>query len=177
METLGYLQVPVGANRIRSPLEKNATKSYEQQDAPKTTVSLPNPSPPASPTDLKQRPSLLSSVTSSIASPTLSSIPQLLLSASLPPLTPQPGASSSSTTFNPRKRMDPDGPILLSSKDSLSLPIMTNNFKRFVMAVGPVFWLQDRIEEITLWKKGWLWTTLWMAAYSLLCTHVVRRRV
>src|SRR6266545_3177143 len=153
METLGCLKVPVGANRIRRPLEKNATEPYELKDAPKTIVSLPNPSPPASPTDLKRRPPLLSS---SVASPALSSIPQLLLSASLPPLTPQPGASSSSTTFNPRKRMDPDGPTLLSSKDPLSLPIMTNNFKRFVVAVGPVFWLQDRIEEIVLWKKGWL---------------------
>ena len=174
MDTLGCLEVPVGASRIRSPLDKHATEPYEPKDAPKTTVSLPNPSPPASPIYLKRRPSLLSS---SVASPTLSSIPQLLLSASLPPLTPQPGSSSSSTALNPRKRMDPDGPVLSSSKDPLSLPIMTNNFKRFVMAVGPVFWLQDRIEEIALWKKGWLWTTIWIAAYSLLCTHVVRLHV
>jgi len=33
---------------------------------------------------------------------------------------------------------------------------MSTNFKRFVIAIGPVFWLQDRIEEILLWKTGQL---------------------
>ncbi|EAU82496.2 hypothetical protein CC1G_08247 [Coprinopsis cinerea okayama7 len=46
---------------------------------------------------------------------------------------------------------------------------MTNNFKRFVSKIGPVFWLQDRIEEIVLWKRGWKVTLTWMALYAFLC--------
>jgi hypothetical protein len=37
------------------------------------------------------------------------------------------------------------------------------------MVVGPVFWLQDRVEEVVLWKRGASWTTIWMAGYTLLC--------
>jgi hypothetical protein len=29
---------------------------------------------------------------------------------------------------------------------------------------------QDRIEEIILWKRGWLRTTVWMASYAFLCS-------
>ncbi|KAG9308876.1 hypothetical protein JVU11DRAFT_11336 [Chiua virens] len=46
---------------------------------------------------------------------------------------------------------------------------MTTNFRRFVSKVGPVFWLQDRIEEIILWKKGWKRTTVFLALYGFLC--------
>jgi hypothetical protein len=59
---------------------------------------------------------------------------------------------------------------LLSSRDPLSLPIISNNFKRFVAKVGPVFWLQDRIEEILFWKRGWRRTLTWMAVYAFLCS-------
>jgi len=56
---------------------------------------------------------------------------------------------------------------LLSSRDPLSLPITTINFKRFVSIIRPVFWLQDRVEEIILWKMGPARTIIWMAAYTL----------
>jgi hypothetical protein len=46
---------------------------------------------------------------------------------------------------------------------------MSTNFKRFVSIVGPVFWLQDRVEEIILWKTGPTRTLVWMAAYSFIC--------
>jgi hypothetical protein len=58
---------------------------------------------------------------------------------------------------------------LLSTRDPLSVPTTTVNFRRFVSRVGTVFWLQDRIEEILTWKKGWKVTVLWMIAYSFLC--------
>jgi hypothetical protein len=61
---------------------------------------------------------------------------------------------------------------LLSCRDPLSLPIITNNFKRFVARVGPVFWLQDRIEEILFWKRGWRRTASWMALYAFLCALI-----
>ena len=56
---------------------------------------------------------------------------------------------------------------LLSNRDPLSIPTTTAHFRRFVAKIGPVFWLQDRIEEIVLWKTGWKPTTLWMAIYFL----------
>jgi len=58
---------------------------------------------------------------------------------------------------------------LLTTRDPLSIPITTVNFRRFVSKVGPVFWLQDRIEEILMWKRGWKVTTVWMAAYAFFC--------
>jgi hypothetical protein len=181
MDTFAHLQVPIGATRLRSSSPEkgpDALKPYELKPAPKITVSLPNPTPPSSPTTAtKFRSSLLSSAASTVSSPAtaassaISMIPQLLLSTSLSPMTPSgQGSASGPTALNPRKRLEPYAPTLLSSKDPLSLPIMTNNFKRFVMTIGPVFWLQDRIEEVVLWKKGWMWTMIWMAGYALLCT-------
>lgn len=61
--------------------------------------------------------------------------------------------------------------MLLSNRDPLSIQITSVNFKRFVERVGPVFWLQDRIEEILLWRRGWKVTGAWLAAYGLLCSH------
>ena len=58
----------------------------------------------------------------------------------------------------------------LSSRDPISIPVMTANFKRLASVIGPVFWLQDRIEEIILWKRGWLNITAWMASYVFLYT-------
>ncbi|KAF8677887.1 hypothetical protein AX14_004745 [Amanita brunnescens Koide BX004] len=57
----------------------------------------------------------------------------------------------------------------MSTKDPLSVPILTVNFRRFVSCVGPVFWLQDRIEEIVVWKKGWKVTCAWLCAYGFFC--------
>ncbi|KAH7910828.1 Peroxin/Dysferlin domain-containing protein [Hygrophoropsis aurantiaca] len=79
---------------------------------------------------------------------------------------PQMLLSISPTSSNPR----PVAPAqLLSTRDPLSIPITTVNFRRFVSKVGPVFWLQDRIEEILMWKKGWKATCVWIAAYAFLC--------
>lgn len=93
-------------------------------------------------------------------------LPSLLLTSTLPIPT---------TAFceNPRNVSQ-----LSSTRDPLSVPTTTVNFRRFVSKVGPLFWLQDRIEEIVTWRKGWKVTVLWMIAYSflcrLVCPHVLR---
>ncbi|KAF8322741.1 hypothetical protein DL93DRAFT_2071698 [Clavulina sp. PMI_390] len=65
----------------------------------------------------------------------------------------------------------PRGPAnaLLSSKDPLSIPITTTNFRRFISRVGFVFWVMDRMEEIFMWRKGWKYTTSWLALYCAVC--------
>jgi len=73
--------------------------------------------------------------------------------------------SSSPTPSSPRKTAGK----LLSTRDQLSIPITAVNFRRFVSRTGFVFWLQDRIEEIVMWRKGWRVTGAWMAAYAFLC--------
>jgi hypothetical protein len=100
------------------------------------------------------------SIVSSPAKNAVNLIPQILLS-SLPSNPPRQSPS------NPRAKQQIN--TLLSSRDPLSVPILTVNFKRFIERVGPIFWLQDRIEEIVLWKKGWKVTSVWIAAYAFFC--------
>src|SRR6267154_948197 len=60
---------------------------------------------------------------------------------------------------------------LLSRREALSFHTTTINFKRFVSKSGPVFWFQDRVEEIVMWRRGWKVTSVWMAVYAFLCAH------
>lgn len=87
-------------------------------------------------------------------------LPGLLLSSTIP-------IATNVFSENPR-----NVPQLLSTRDPLSVPTTTVNFRRFVSRVGPLFWLQDRIEEIVTWRKGWKVTVMWMIAYSFLCQLV-----
>jgi len=66
---------------------------------------------------------------------------------------------------------------LISTRDPLSIPTTSANFRRFASKVGPIFWLQDRIEEILMWKRGWKVTTVWMAVYTFLCKFLFSRQV
>lgn len=70
---------------------------------------------------------------------------------------------------NPRKTSN-----LTSSMVPLSLPTTTANFRRFAAKCGPVFWFQDRVEEVVLWRKGWKVTTAWMCAYAFICMYLLR---
>ena len=183
MATLEYIDIPVGATQLRGISDTNNGKkgqvSSDIRPATKIMTGLPNPSPP-SPTSSKQRGSLLSSSSTNpaLSSPALSLLPQLLLSSSLPPSSSNPADPSSNATqtttglsITPKNSRKNDQSIsLLSSRDPISIPTMTTNFKRFVSVIGPVFWLQDRVEEIMLWKRGWLRTTVWMASYAFLCS-------
>ena len=183
MATLDYIDIPVGAMRLRGiPDTINGKMGQVNNDirpAAKIMTGLPNPSPPSSPTSSKRRGSLSSTSSAlSPSSPAISHLPQLLLSSSLPPSSLNPASPSSSnatpitgpsaTPQSSRKKNHSF--TLLSSRDPISIPLMTTNFKRFVSVIGPVFWLQDRIEEILLWKRGWLRTTVWMTSYAFLCS-------
>lgn len=66
----------------------------------------------------------------------------------------------------------PRGPThaLLSTRDPLSIPITTTNFRKFVGKVGFIFWTMDRVEEIIMWRKGWKYTSSWIVLFAALCT-------
>ncbi|CUA77932.1 hypothetical protein RSOLAG22IIIB_12909 [Rhizoctonia solani] len=90
------------------------------------------------------------------------SIPSILLAATTQSIPTAP--------TSPREILDSNGK-LLSNRDSLSIQITTANFRRFVSRSGPVFWFQDRVEEIILWKRGWCYTASWGCAYAFLCIY------
>jgi hypothetical protein len=154
MQVPDYVQVPQYATLIpNQPADKpvEAVQPVENSSAKATvTSSLPPSTPseevPASPAH--GSPSGRSA---------FGNLPGMLLSSALQiPNTPLPD--------NPR-----GGIALLSTRDPLSVPITTVNFRRFISKIGAVFWLQDRIEEILLWRKGWKFTATWMAIYTFLC--------
>ena len=150
MATLDYVDIPSSAIRLES------ADRTQLRLAPKIYTSLPNPgvSPNAVPPP--------SSQFANPTSPTRSGInlQSMLLSSAL-------GAVPAGTS-SPRAQGN-SAPKLMSTKDPLSLPITTANFKKFVATSGPVFWLQDRIEEIITWRLGWKYTSVWMSAYAFFC--------
>ncbi|KAJ7716141.1 integral peroxisomal membrane peroxin-domain-containing protein [Mycena metata] len=153
MATLDYIDVPASASRLRPQSQRH--NANEIRRAPRILTSLPHPPPPM----MHRRTDSASSITSPTKS-AVNLLPQLLLS-SLPSNPPPQGAA------NPRGKQQTN--TLLSSRDPLSVPILTVNFKRFIERVGPIFWVQDRIEEIVLWKRGWKVTSVWIAAYAFFC--------
>ncbi|WVW78583.1 hypothetical protein I302_100539 [Kwoniella bestiolae CBS 10118] len=118
--------------------------------------------PPTSSTTTTQAPK--KSSTMSMSLPT--NVSDLLLSSLLPPNLPKlpPSAATSSSGKKgvgvPRE--------LSTQRESLSLPLVSNNFRRFMTRVGPIFWLQDRIEEILFWRKP-IWTWAWMITWCFIC--------
>ncbi|KAF9222915.1 hypothetical protein BS17DRAFT_782808 [Gyrodon lividus] len=187
MATFEYVDIPPDAIRLKSSSQDSSSHSI--QPATKILTSLPESSSQtttSAPSSWRVQfdgititPPSVASTTANVMSPTrsaLSLVPQLLLSSSIPTsassiVTPSIPSSTTGTISSAIATPNPRGPphTLLSSRDPLSLPIMTSNFRRFVAKVGPIFWLQDRIEEIVLWKKGWKRTTVWLAAYGFLC--------
>ncbi|EJF63515.1 integral peroxisomal membrane peroxin-domain-containing protein [Dichomitus squalens] len=147
MTTIDYVEIPSSATRLRS------AQSHDIRPAPKIVTSLPRPEhSPVRASPATSQPMSPTRATSNLTSMLLSSALQLPANAPAAPRTQGKGA-----------------PRLLSNKDPLSLPITTVNFKRFVSKSGPIFWLQDRVEEIVLWKKSWKDTLVWMAAYAFIC--------
>jgi hypothetical protein len=88
------------------------------------------------------------------------SIPGMLLAATTQSMPTAP--------TSPREIFESNGK-LLSNRDALSIQITTTNFRQFVSRSGPIFWFQDRVEEIILWKRGWCYTAAWGCAYTFLC--------
>ncbi len=147
---MDYVEVPSYATRLRSDRPSN-----DLRPAPKIVTSLPRPehSPVRATSPASAQP----------MSPSKgggSNLTSMLLSSAL-----QLPANAPSTPRSKGKGALP----LLSTRDPLSIPITTVNFRRFVAKAGPIFWLQDRVEEIVLWKKSWKYTLVWMAAYAFLC--------
>ncbi|KAH9841736.1 integral peroxisomal membrane peroxin-domain-containing protein [Rhodofomes roseus] len=161
---LEYVSIPPCATRLRDTSSSSSSAPASSRPTPKlTTTALPRPSQ-------AQAPTMLSSPTSATSSQgplspsklAYNSIPSLLLSSTLqiPQNAPEPRRG---------------GAKLLSARDPLSIPITTVNFRRFVAKVGPVFWLQDRVEEVVMWRKGNRYTAVWMGVYAFLCTSAERR--
>ncbi|KAL4081033.1 integral peroxisomal membrane peroxin-domain-containing protein [Scleroderma citrinum] len=163
MATFEYVDVPAEATRLASSLQD--TLSHSVRPADKILTSFPDSSSAA---DWHVHLSAASSPTKTA----LSVIPQLLLSSSIPTSAASIAPNAPSVfgiTSTPKAAQTTH--VFLSTRDPLSLPIMTTNFRRFVAKVGPLFWLQDRIEEVILWKKGWKRTAVWLAAYGFICRY------
>ncbi|KAF9447007.1 hypothetical protein P691DRAFT_672356 [Macrolepiota fuliginosa MF-IS2] len=157
MATLEYIDIPSSATRLED--------SQKIQPAQKIITTLPQ----LDPQDVvgRHQRSNSSPSSSGLQTTPMAFIPQLLMGSIPTPSTA--GKAAVSPPTNTRKKIGSEKAVLLSSRDPLSLPIMTQNFKRFVAKVGPVFWFQDRVEEILFWKGGWKRTATWMTLYVFLC--------
>lgn len=151
MTTIDYVDIPTTAARLQS---NTPSTTHNLRPAMKVVTSLPHSE--------KAPRSASSSTPTQALSPNKSgfNIQQVLLSSTLQLPANTPTAPRGATK-------------LLSTRDQLSIPITTVNFKRFVAKVGPVFWLQDRVEEVVMWRKGWKYTAVWMCAYAFLCAYVM----
>ncbi|KAJ3828178.1 integral peroxisomal membrane peroxin-domain-containing protein [Lentinula raphanica] len=179
MATLDYLSIPSSASRLQIQPQLSSSKSSRIQpsnendirSAPKLRTSLPRSS--AESFDLGPTSPLKTFASGSA----FNILPSLLLSSSMPSSVPasDPTSPSDSTKSNPAKKrarkLYQEPIVLLSNKDPLSIQITSVNFKRFIERVGPVFWLQDRLEEIVFWRRGWKLTGTWLALYGFLCRY------
>jgi hypothetical protein len=155
MAVLDYVEIPPYATLLPREVESSSQpqKATEKMSSKPTQISLPSSS-------LSQDQPLLSLSQSSPNRSTFGNIPGMLLASTLqlPSNVNLPG--------NPRN--EPPS-RLLSTRDALSAPTATVNFRRFISKIGPIFWLQDRVEEVLMWRKGWPLTMMWMISYALIC--------
>nr|ODN91493.1 hypothetical protein L204_05477 [Cryptococcus depauperatus CBS 7855] len=145
--------LPHGAVQIQPPADVPAATSA------KPSVDTPHlPMPPSSRHRSKSATSALN-----ISLPSISTnVPDFFFSSLLPPNLPKlpMAATAGKQAGAPRE--------LTTQREGLSVPILSNNFRRFVTRVGPVFWIQDRVEEVLFWRKP-VWTWGWMLAWSFIC--------
>lgn len=158
MATLQYVEIPSSATRLES-----TEPSEDIRPAPKIVTNLPHPE--------KAVGHLTTSTTAQPHSPTGTknassgfNFQQILLSSALP--------IPANAPTSPRAPAGKGIPKLLTTRDPLSIPITTVNFRRFVAKMGPYFWFMDRAEEIILWKKGWQYTAVWMSVYAFICVFL-----
>lgn len=57
-------------------------------------------------------------------------------------------------------------------KAPLSVPTTAVNFRGFVQKSGPLFVFQDGVESTLMWDD-WLWTTMWMGIWAVICTYKI----
>ncbi|KIR57648.1 hypothetical protein I314_06543 [Cryptococcus bacillisporus CA1873] len=150
---------------------------YIASSVPPSAILIPSPSAAdisASPTSSNAKPHLPfppssaprgkpTSSTLGMSLPSLSSnVSDMLLSSLLPPNLPKLPSGGV-------RGIDGGGPRQLTTqREALSVPLLSNNFRRFVTRVGPVFWLQDRIEEVLYWRKP-VWTWAWILTWAFIC--------
>ncbi|KIR70363.1 hypothetical protein CNBG_9658 [Cryptococcus deuterogattii R265] len=150
---------------------------YIASSVPPSAILIPSPSTAdisASPTSSNAKPHLPfppssaprgkpTSSTLGMSLPSLSSnVSDMLLSSLLPPNLPKLPSGGA-------RGIDGGGPRQLTTqREALSVPLLSNNFRRFVTRVGPVFWLQDRIEEVLYWRKP-VWTWAWILTWVFIC--------
>ena len=146
---MDYVDIPSVARR----LPKNDAQSAQPQPRIQTAVK------PLHPSTTPMEP------TTPLAGTVLSNLPSMLLAST--------AGIPTSGTFSGQQGAG----ILISTRDPLSIHTTTANFRRFIPKVGPIFWLQDRIEEILMWRRGWKITTVWMAVYAFLCQYLFSRQV
>ncbi|KAG8782284.1 hypothetical protein FRC12_020998 [Ceratobasidium sp. 428] len=165
-EIPSYVAIPTNAT-VLQPRPSDSPKSSASESP---TQKYASPLSVSTTLEAMQQRSSAQGVGSPISglpqSPTRSntfSIPSMLLAATTQSLPPAPSASPRETSTGSTK--------LLSNRDSLSIQITTANFRRFVSRSGPVFWFQDRVEEIFLWRCGWQYTVAWGSAYAFLCFY------
>ncbi|KAL0240300.1 hypothetical protein I308_106550 [Cryptococcus tetragattii IND107] len=151
---------------------------YIASSVPPSAILIPSPSAvdiSASPTSSNAKPHLPfppssaprgkpTSSTLGMSLPSLSSnVSDMLLSSLLPPNLPKLPSGGA-------RGIDGGGPRQLTTqREALSVPLLSNNFRRFVTRVGPVFWLQDRIEEVLYWRKP-VWTWAWILTWVFIST-------
>ncbi|ORX34478.1 hypothetical protein BD324DRAFT_636086 [Kockovaella imperatae] len=162
MDIPSYISLPTGAIPIRPP-EAGPSNHRNSQHVVRPEGARRHPSfPPSSSTVPPPAPRKFGiPSTSSITS----NVSDMLLSSLLPPNLPKlPGGGGGGGGG----KQGPGVPRELSTrKEALSLPLISNNFRRFVTKVGPVFWLQDRIEEVLFWRKP-RWTWAWIMAWTFI---------
>jgi len=146
MAVFEYVDIPACATLLPSDVNHHSDIKVQTSFPPTSHATAADD--PASPSTAQGNPATRT---------VFGNLPSLLLASSLQIPTNQ-------STENPRNVSQ-----LMSTRDPLSVPITTVNFRRFISRIGPVFWLQDRVEEIITWRKGWKVTVLWMAIYSFLC--------
>ncbi|KZW00425.1 hypothetical protein EXIGLDRAFT_721949 [Exidia glandulosa HHB12029] len=141
MSQFEYVEVPPCATPLASSSSTSASTAAPVPLPRAQAFSAPPPTPSAS------KPAF--------------NLASLLMSASVH--IPAPPAA-------PRVATGPEtAPALLSSGTPLAIQTTTVNFTRFVSRAGPVFWVQDRVEEVVMWRKGNAYTVAWMAGYAFIC--------
>nr|XP_018265564.1 uncharacterized protein I303_01934 [Kwoniella dejecticola CBS 10117]OBR87722.1 hypothetical protein I303_01934 [Kwoniella dejecticola CBS 10117] len=158
-------QIPTSATPIPAPSEQ----SKAQAQSKKESTALPNFPPTSSSSNNASTVNPKKAGGGITKSMSLSTnVSDLLLStllpANLPKLPPSaigPSSAKKGAGINmPRE--------LSTQREGLSLPLVSNNFRRFMTRVGPIFWLQDRIEEVLFWRKP-IWTWAWMMLWTFIC--------
>lgn len=148
----------VDSNGRKSSISRSRLASF-----PPPSLSASKPQDGSSSSTGKDKEASTKSALPSSFTGTLSGgVTDILLSSILPSSIPKAAPSSSQPTSR-TKQVRP----LTSQREPLSLPAMTNNFRRFVARCGIVFWLQDRVEETLFWKKP-VWTWAWFLVWGFI---------